>query len=66
MEVTEPQHITDTVRESIVDAVRIGIGHAIATIEDYAADYPNSKPHCDRLITMLRSHSAIAAVQDPT
>ena len=44
--------------ESITDAVRLGVGHAIQVIEDYAADVPAGKPFCDDLANMLRRHTA--------
>jgi hypothetical protein len=48
----------DAYAAAITDAVRIGVGHAIRVIEDYAADRPMSKPFCDDLADILRRTTA--------
>lgn len=48
----------DAIRQSINDALRLGIGHAIAVIEEYAVDVPVAKPFCDDLAATLRRHNA--------
>lgn len=53
--------ITAVVRDSVVDGVRLGIGHAIGIITDYAADTPESRPYCCDLIDQLRRTSTTLA-----
>jgi hypothetical protein len=56
-----------TIRESLNDAVRYALGHAINVIDDYANATPPARPFCDDLTTILRNHSAgIGAQQEET
>ena len=55
----ELQRIATAVCEATVEGCRLGIGHAIMAIAEYAADHPDAQPHCDRLASTLRHHSAV-------
>ena len=56
----------DILFRASVEGCRLGIGHAIISISDYALDHPDSQSHCDALIAVLRRQSASlgSAVQE--
>jgi hypothetical protein len=59
-----PPHLQDyeikvqAYAEAITDAVRIGVGHAITLVEDYANETPLARPYCDDITAMLRRTAA--------
>jgi len=53
------ERIVAAVCEATVEGCRLGIGHAIMAITEYAADNPDAEPHLRPLIATLRHHSAV-------
>ena len=47
------------IRELAHDATRYALGHAIAVIDEYAAEHPDAMVHCVALASTLRRHSAL-------